>query len=54
MINQLIQFELGTRSQIIKAIQSVNNRNDINEVVEYLTEQNEKVKLYYFCIFIIL
>ena len=35
-------LQIGTKSQIIHAMQMVNNKNDINEVADYLAYVNQK------------
>ena len=42
IINQLIQFEIGTKMEIMNAMDNVKNRNDINEIVEYITLNKDK------------
>ena len=42
IINQLIQFEIGTKIEIMNAMDNVKNRNDINQIVEYLTNSQDK------------
>eukprot|EP01084_Bolivina_argentea_P012240 22941_1 len=36
IINQLIQFDMGTESEIMNAMDAVNDRNDVNQIIEYL------------------
>ena len=44
IINQLIELEISTKNKIINAMDMVNNRNDINEIVEYLIQSDQHVK----------
>ena len=53
IINQLIQFEIGTKSQIMYAMDMVNNRNDINEIADYLASHNNNNNNYNVCCCII-
>ena len=41
IINQLIEFEMGTKSQIINAMNNVVDKNDINQIVEYLKSKHK-------------
>ena len=41
IIDQLIQFNVGTRSQIDMVMDLVNDRNDINEITDYFQHVNE-------------
>ena len=43
IINQLIEFEIGTKEEIINAMNMVTNHNDINEIVDYITSKNNIV-----------
>ena len=43
IINELISFEIGTKSEIMNAMDNVINRNDINEIVEYITDNKINV-----------
>eukprot|EP01084_Bolivina_argentea_P076836 139306_1 len=36
IINQLIELEIGSRSQIIQAMEMVNDKNNVEEIAEYL------------------
>ena len=40
IVNQLLAFEMGTKSEIMYAMDMVNNRNDINEIIDYLISHN--------------
>ena len=42
IINQLIAFEIGTKIEIMDAMDNVINRNDINEITEYLVSSREQ------------
>ena len=42
IINQLIQFEIGSKIEIMDAMDNITNRNDINQIVEYLTMKQDK------------
>ena len=40
VINKLMTLQLGTKSQIIHAMDMVSNRNDVNEIADYLVSHN--------------
>ena len=47
IINELILFEFGNISQIKNAINNVINKNDINEIIDYLNSNHKKYKKNY-------
>ena len=57
IINELIALELGTKSQIINAMNNVENKNDINQIAEYLisdTHENDNNNVCYILSYIFL
>ena len=46
IIQELINLNVGTRNEIISAMQFVVNKNDINEISNYLLD-NEQKKQYH-------
>ena len=42
IIEQLSQFNIGTKEEIKDAINHVINKNDINEIAEYITNNQQK------------
>ena len=42
IIKQLITFGIGTRNEIISAMNQIVNKNDINEIIDYLNNNKEK------------
>ena len=46
LINQLLQLELGTKDQIINAMDNVVNSNDIDEITEYLIATTNEIIVY--------
>ena len=42
IIKQLISFGIGTRNEIISAMDNVVNSNDINEITNYLIKNQHK------------
>ena len=47
IINELILFEFGNISQIKNAINNVINKNDINEIIDYLNSNHNKTGMKY-------
>ena len=45
IISQLIKFNIGTREEIIAAMNSVVNKNDINEIANFVMNNNEKKQI---------
>ena len=46
IIQQLMKFNIGTRQEIIYAINHVINKNDINEIAEFVMKRKEKQQYY--------
>ena len=46
IIQQLIKFNIGTRQEIIYAINHVINKNDINDIAEFVINRQEKQQNY--------
>ena len=46
IINELIKFDIGTRDEILEAMNHVINKNDINEITDYInkSKQTKEVK----------
>eukprot|EP01084_Bolivina_argentea_P033529 61993_1 len=42
LVNQLLNMEVGSKHQIINAMNVVNDRNDMNQLLDYLTFINER------------
>eukprot|EP01083_Nonionella_stella_P257414 881148_1 len=40
IVNQLLELEIGTKQQILNAMDKVQNKNDIQEIAEYLMSIN--------------
>ena len=45
IISQLIKFNIGTREEIIAAMKVVVNKNDINEIANFVMNNNEKKQI---------
>ena len=42
IIDQLLQFGIGTKEEIIEAIDKVINKHDINEIADYIVTNQQK------------
>ena len=42
IIEQLLQFNVGTREEIVNGINNSINKNDINEITQYIITNKEK------------
>ena len=45
IINQLLQFGIGTKEEIINAMNNVINKHDINEIADYIINNQQKKDL---------
>ena len=43
IINELIKFNVGTKKEILNAINHVINKHDINEITDYITNHQQSV-----------
>ena len=42
IVNQLLTFGIGTKHEILNAINNVINKNDINEIIDYIQKNQQK------------
>ena len=42
IVNELMKFEVGTKEEILSAIDNVTNKKDINVIVDYILNNKQK------------